>query len=223
MDKFSILVDQAFLSGTYEHVAGRSPLVILVQGGSTSRADARQRMVASRLREAGLSTLALDLLDAQESRNRRNVTDAELQAERLLRVSAQDAHSSIGYYATGSGVSATLLAAAADPGQASALVLIDGNPDAATFWLPRIVAPTLVIAHGDEAACGDRLRSIYGCLAGPTQIRMVPQTGDAVVDAQAELASLDAARHWLSRHLDEGTSAAVTRFRSRPPASLRPS
>ena len=59
-------------------------LVIFAHGSGSSRHSARNRRVAEVLQRAGLATLLLDLLTADEELDRRNVFDIDLLAARLL-------------------------------------------------------------------------------------------------------------------------------------------
>lgn len=61
-----------------------SGLIIFAHGSGSGRLSPRNNYVAERLRNAGLATLLLDLLTSSEERDRRNVFDIGLLAERLV-------------------------------------------------------------------------------------------------------------------------------------------
>ena len=58
-------------------------LVVFAHGGGSSRLSPRNRAVADGLNRAGFATLLFDLLKAEEERDRSNVFNIDLLAERL--------------------------------------------------------------------------------------------------------------------------------------------
>jgi pimeloyl-ACP methyl ester carboxylesterase len=99
-----------------------------------------------------------DLLTENEARRRENAFDIPLLAERLRRATAWvAAHPAcadlpIGYFGTGTGAAAALVAAAewCEPA-IGAVVSGGGRPDLAADSLPRVRAPTLLIVGGADA------------------------------------------------------------------------
>src|SRR6185369_7873666 len=71
------------LDGLLGVPAGAQGLVIFAHGSGSGRLSPRNNQVAAGLREAGLATLLLDLLQPEEEADRRNVFDIALLAARL--------------------------------------------------------------------------------------------------------------------------------------------
>ena len=92
--------------------------VLFAHGSGSSRRSPRNVAVAETLGDAGIATLLFDLLTREEERDRRNVFDIELLAERLLAatrwLAAQPAARDLplGYFGASTGAAAALLAAA---------------------------------------------------------------------------------------------------------------
>ena len=63
--------------------ANASAMIIFAHGSGSGRLSPRNNYVAAALREDGFATLLLDLLTPEEERDRANVFDIELLAERL--------------------------------------------------------------------------------------------------------------------------------------------
>jgi dienelactone hydrolase len=152
--------DGALLEGTLTVPAAALGIVLFAHGSGSSRHSPRNRFVARRLNHAGLVTLLLDLLtpeeEAVDSRTAHLRFDINLLAERL--VAATDWLASqattrdlpIGYFGASTGAGAALVAAAARPGKARAVVSRGGRPDLAGSALPRVQAPTLLIVGGAD-------------------------------------------------------------------------
>src|SRR5215216_3374629 len=125
-------------------------LVIFAHGSGSGRLSPRNNRVAAALREAGLSTLLLDLLSPEEERDRRNVFDIPLLASRLgeaaewARTRPELAQLPIGYFGASTGAAAALVAAA-EQQNVAAVVSRGGRPDLAGAELHSVSAPTLLI------------------------------------------------------------------------------
>jgi putative phosphoribosyl transferase len=93
--------------------------------------------VARQLNDAGLGTLLFDLLTVEEARDRANVFDVELLADRLravarwVRRQAGCEGLGVGYFGASTGAAAALVAAADDP-DIRVVVSRGGRPDLAT-------------------------------------------------------------------------------------------
>src|SRR5919199_4349145 len=138
--------------------AGAQGVVLFAHGSGSSRHSPRNRYVAGVLREAGLATLLMDLLTADEEtidlQTRRLRFDIGLLADRLVGATdwlAQnpDTHDlKIGYFGASTGAAAALVAAAERPDAVGAIVSRGGRPDLAGPALARVRAPTLLIVGG---------------------------------------------------------------------------
>jgi putative phosphoribosyl transferase len=184
-----------------------SPVVVFAHGSGSSRHSPRNRMVATRLRTAGLGTLLFDLLTPAEEPDRTNVFDIELLAGRLTDVTAWlrgrlGSHGpAIGYFGASTGAAAALWAAAEPGAEVAAVVSRGGRPDLAGPRLGAVAAPTLlivgdrdtsVLACNRDAQAGLRCESELALVAGATHLFEEPGTLQQV----AELA-----QSWFSRHL----------------------
>jgi dienelactone hydrolase len=130
-------------------------LVIFAHGSGSSRFSSRNRAVAGALEQAGLATLLLDLLTREEEaideRTREYRFDIELLGRRV--VGAADwvqarpnlHHLAVAFFGASTGAAAALIAAAARPDMARAVVSRGGRPDLAGDALPLVQAPTLLI------------------------------------------------------------------------------
>src|SRR5262245_17200316 len=135
-------------------------LVLFAHGSGSSRHSTRNRFVARVLREAGLATLLIDLLTAEEEafdvRTASLRFDIGLLAERLVGATdwlGQDRETrnlALGYFGASTGAGAALVAAAERPEAVGAVVSRGGRPDLAGPALSRVRAPTLLIVGGKD-------------------------------------------------------------------------
>jgi putative phosphoribosyl transferase len=134
--------------------------VLFAHGSGSGRSSPRNFYVARVLRQAGLSTLLIDLLTAEEEevdlRTRQLRFDIGLLAERLvgatswLRDDPGTQNKRIGYFGASTGAGAALVAAAERPDEVGAVVSRGGRPDLAGEALSRVEAPTLMIVGGSD-------------------------------------------------------------------------
>jgi dienelactone hydrolase len=143
------------LTGDLSLVADADGLVLFAHGSGSSRHSPRNRFVAQRLNETGLSTLLIDLLTATEdmadARTGQFRFDISLLAERLtgavdwLKTNPRTRESAIGLFGASTGAAAALVAAAQRPDAIAAVVSRGGRPDLAGESLRHVTAPTLLI------------------------------------------------------------------------------
>ena len=188
-----------------------------MHGSGTTRHDPQNEFVAHRLQRGGLGTLLVDLLEDYETRERHNVFDVDMQAQRLVEVvrwlrAAEPGCERLptGYFGTGVGAGVVLIAAARAPELVHAVVSRGGRPDTAVEWLPRVKAPTLFIA--DEAgvvpdwvaaahqACTAEKEMVY--VASPSHLYKEPEAIEAVAQH---------AERWFARHLSHIKAPAAGR------------
>jgi dienelactone hydrolase len=177
--------------------------VVLYPHGRGISRSAKDKVLASRLNEAGLATFLIDLLTAQEAdldaRKAAFRFDMQMLAKRLVLatdwVAAQPATRQlpIGYLCVGYTAATALLAAAQRPKLVRAVVTHDPVADLADRALPRVSAPVLQIGgldqkHAQQPGAADK------------QFVEVP----ALVAAYKpdEIARL--AAEWFARHFAEG-------------------
>src|SRR5436190_1725283 len=148
------------LEGNLSLPDGSQGVVLFAHGSGSGRLSPRNRFVARVLREAGLGTLLLDLLTADEEAVDVHTAeyrfDIGLLAERVvgatdwLAGSEAAAALPVGYFGASTGAGAALVAAARRPERVAAVVSRGGRPDLAADDLPRVQAPTLLIVGGDD-------------------------------------------------------------------------
>jgi len=152
--------DGVVLEGDLTLPAGATGIVLFAHGSGSSRFSPRNRFVARALNDAGLGTLLIDLLTADEEvvdvRTARLRFDIGLLAERLggaldwLGREEATRGLPVGLFGASTGGGAALVAAANAPGGVAAVVSRGGRPDLADEALPRVRAPTLLIVGGDD-------------------------------------------------------------------------
>jgi dienelactone hydrolase len=135
-------------------------IVLFAHGSGSSRHSPRNRFVARALRDAGLGTMLIDLLTAEEeavdAHTARLRFDIELLAQRLigatdwLRSQPETRNQPVGYFGASTGAGAALVAAAERPDAVGAVVSRGGRPDLAGQALARVQAPTLLIVGGND-------------------------------------------------------------------------
>ncbi|MBE3558360.1 MAG: dienelactone hydrolase family protein [Ktedonobacteraceae bacterium] len=135
-------------------------IVLFVHGSGSSRFSPRNQYVARVLQQAGIATLLIDLLTAQEEEEDRYSGhlrfNIELLSERVagatewLAKQSQTGRLKIGYFGASTGAAAALVAAATYPQLIGAVVSRGGRPDLARAALPRVQAPTLLIVGSHD-------------------------------------------------------------------------
>jgi putative phosphoribosyl transferase len=190
------------------HLPRNAPaIVVFVHGSGTTRHDPQNEFVAHRLQRHGLGTLLVDLLEDYETQERHNVFDVGMQAQRLVEVvrwlRAVEPHCEklpVGYFGTGVGTGAALIAAARAPELVSAVVSRGGRPDTAVDWLPRVRAPTLFI--DDEAGVvPDWVDAAFCACTAEKELVRVESPSHSYTEPEAIEAVAQHAERWFARHL----------------------
>lgn len=164
------------LEGDLAIPEGARAVVLFAHGSGSSRHSPRNRMVAAQLREAGLATLLIDLLTAEEEavdlRTRHLRFDIGMLAERLAGAAEWlSAHPStrdlpVGCFGASTGGGAALVAAAARPEAIYAVVSRGGRPDLAGEALPRVRTPTLLLVGSLDEQVIELNREALARMAG---------------------------------------------------------
>ena len=192
--------------------------VLFAHGSGSGRHSPRNRYVAGVLHGAGLATLLLDLLTAEEEAADAHTAhlrfDIRLLAGRLVAATywlGQDPETAslpVGYFGASTGAAAALVAAAELPDHIGAVVSRGGRPDLAGPALPGVRAPTLLIVGGNDTPVLDLNRKALGPLAaGEKQLVIVPGASHLFQEPGAleEVARL--ASDWFTRHLSRPTNS----------------
>jgi putative phosphoribosyl transferase len=200
------------LPGTLVLPAACTGIVIFAHGSGSGRHSPRNQFVARVLQGAGIGTLLFDLLTEPEARDRRNVFDIALLAERLdlarrwLAADAAPGSARLGYFGASTGAAAALVAAALHPGSVAAVVSRGGRPDLAGAALGRVTAPTLLIVGGADYDVLELNRDALRQLTGvrDKQLAVVPGATHLFEEPGTLEAAAELAMHWFMRHLPVG-------------------
>jgi putative phosphoribosyl transferase len=179
--------------------------VLFAHGSGSSRHSPRNRWVAQALVEAGIGSFLFDLLTPGEDQAR---FDIALLATRLeqatlcLTGQAETQTLRIGYFGASTGAAAALVAAARLGEKVDAVVSRGGRPDLAGPYLPKVMAPTLlivgsldreVIALNQQAYEQLRCTKAFQIVPGASHLFEEPGTLERVAQLAVEWF-----RQWLS-------------------------
>jgi putative phosphoribosyl transferase len=189
-------------------------VVVFAHGSGSSRHSPRNQFVADQLHAAGLGTLTFDLLTDVEARDRRNVFDIGLLANRLARATDWVRHHHavadlpIALFGASTGAAAALVAAG-DPGREfAAVVSRGGRPDLAGDRLEHVRAPTLLIVGGDDAVVLELNQDAARHLRCEHRLTIVPGATH-LFEEPGTLESVAAlAADWFVEHCRNGTSGS---------------
>lgn len=186
-------------------------LVIFAHGSGSSRFSRRNRAVAGVLEAAGFGTLLLDLLTPDEEsvdeRTREHRFDIDLLGRRV--VGATDwvqarpdlHHLPVAFFGASTGAAAALMAAAARPEIARAVISRGGRPDLAGEALPNVQAPTLLIVGGDDEPVIEMNREAMHRMRAPVELEIVPGATHLFEERGALEQVARLAADWCQRHL----------------------
>jgi len=162
-------------------------VVVFAHGSGSGRASPRNVAVAQALHEAGIGSLLLDLLtaeeDAEDRVTRRPRFDVEMLGARVVAAvdwlagEAQTPTLPAGAFGASTGAAAALIAAAARPQRVQAVVSRGGRPDLAGGHLPAVRAPTLLIVGGADPEVLALNRQAAARMTCPIEIEVVPGAG----------------------------------------------
>ena len=199
-------------------------MVLFVHGSGSSRHSPRNRFVAQTLNKAGLATMLFDLLTPDEESvdiyTRQHRFDIGLLAMRLGFATEWIIQEPvarglrIGYFGSSTGGGAALVAAAARPGQVSAVVSRGGRPDLAGAALGNVRAPTLLIVGGEDHVVIDLNRKAMEQMGCETRLELIPGATHlfeepGTLENVAKLAS-----EWFAKHLNTNPERSSRSCRS---------
>ncbi|MGN6134713.1 MAG: dienelactone hydrolase family protein [Aureliella sp.] len=206
-----IAFDQRILKGILSVPPSASSLVLFAHGSGSGRLSPRNQSVAAALQRGNTATLLFDLLDEEESEDRRKVFDIELLAERLQAAAAwartQPGVSELplGYFGASTGAAAALVAASRQGKSIGAVVSRGGRPDLAMEYLPAVQSPTLLIVGGDDDTVLELNRQALEALTCVKRLAVIPGATHlfpepGALEQVAALASV-----WFLNHLASWT------------------
>lgn len=159
-------------------------LVIFAHGSGSSRFSSRNGSVARSLEDAGLATLLLDLLTAQEEARDQFTGeyrfDIALLGERVIAAADWAAehsdlkHLPIGLFGASTGAAAALVAAAGRPAWIRAAISRGGRPDLADASLRQVQSPTLLIVGSLDTDVIELNRLAMAKMTAPVDLVIVP-------------------------------------------------
>ena len=200
-------LESVHLEGVLGLPEGTSGVVLFAHGSGSGRFSPRNQAVARSLRQSGVGTLLIDLLENWESDDRSKVFDIDLLTDRLLaatdwvQADGETKNLSIGYFGASTGAAAALHAAAVRPDVIKAVVSRGGRPDLAMPYLPEVGAPTLLIVGGDDAPVIPLNREAFKLLAGPKELVIVPGATHLFEEPGALDEVARQAAEWFGRYL----------------------
>jgi dienelactone hydrolase len=199
------------LAGDMTVPAEARGVVVFAHGSGSGRFSPRNRAVAAELVRAGLATLLMDLLTADEEavdlRTGHLRFDIGLLARRVIAGIdwlASDAVAGpllVGCFGASTGAAAALVAAAERPDRVGAVVSRGGRPDLAGDALRRVSAPTLLIVGGSDPEVLRLNQHALGALAGDARLEVVPGATHLFEEPGALERVAVLARDWFLAHL----------------------
>jgi putative phosphoribosyl transferase len=206
-----IALRDALLNGDLAKVEGSSGIVLFAHGSGSGRHSPRNRYVAERMIDNGLSVLLMDLLTEAEDRvdqlTREHRFNIPMLADRVREVKnwVQRRRGTmglkVGLYGSSTGAAAALIAAAQSPEGVGAVVSRGGRVDLASDALPRVKAPTLFIVGGRDTTVLGLNRRAFELLSVEKRLEVIPGAGHLFSEPGAldEVTSLSV--DWFKEHL----------------------
>jgi dienelactone hydrolase len=191
-------------------------LVVFAHGSGSSRFSKRNRSVAHVLHGGGYATLLLDLLTREEEAVDEQTREYRFDIDRLghrivaaINWAASHPHVArlpVGCFGASTGVAAALIAAAERPDTVRAVISRGGRPDLAGYALPKVQAPTLLIAGGDDEPVIELNRAAMRRMRAPVQLEIVPGATHLFEEPGAlELVS-QLALEWCTQYVRDAAS-----------------
>lgn len=207
----TVRLNSVQLDGYLSIPTAATGVVVFAHGSGSSRHSPRNRYVADILNEAGLATLLIDLLNADEQ-------EADLQTGQLrfdigflatrliaitqwLREQPQVAGLKIGYFGASTGAGAALVAAAELPRLIHAVVSRGGRPDLAGSALEYVEAPTLAIVGGHDPQVLELNRQALAKMHAVKSLEVIPGASHLFEEPGALEKVAKLARTWFAEEL----------------------
>jgi len=206
-----LVVDGAPLEGNLSIPKKAKGIVVFAHGSGSSHNSPRNRFVADVLQKAGLATLLFDLLtlkeEAADSISGHLRFNIDFLARRLNGASdwvtrnADTRGLALGYFGASTGAAAALVAAAEKPDTVKAVVSRGGRPDLASYYLPRVKVPVLLIVGGLDTTVIELNQQALAQLGGIRELAIVPGATH-LFEEQGTLPQVaDLAAAWFVKYL----------------------
>ncbi len=179
-----IPIGSVVLEGNLTVPSGAKGVVLFAHGSGSSRFSPRNQYVAKFFNAQKIGTLLFDLLTNEEDQE--DIETAEyrfninLLAERLigatewLNKDPDTKNIVFGYFGASTGAAAALIAAAKLPNDIAAVVSRGGRPDLAANYLPRVVAPTLLLVGGLDTVVIELNRQAMEQMSAEKKLVIIP-------------------------------------------------
>jgi putative phosphoribosyl transferase len=208
----SVTADSVVLEGNLAVPPLAQGIVLFAHGSGSSRYSPRNRYVAHKLREAGMATLLIDLLTADEEaidlRTKHQLRfDINFLASRLIGITdwlknnPLTQNFPIGYFGASTGSGAALVAAAERPHFVDAIASRGGRLDLAIASIQRVKAPTLLIVGGNDMPIIEMNQEALAHLCTQKHLEIIPGATHLFQEPGAldEVARLTS--QWFKRYL----------------------
>ena len=182
-------------------------IILFAHGSGSSRRSPRNTHVAEKLNDEGFATLLFDLLSPEEGKDRRNVFDIPLLADRVVEASIWITSEPdledlpLGVFGASTGAAAALVAAAELEGRVAAVVSRGGRPDLALDFLPQVQGATLLIVGSrdtDVIALNEQALAALSC---KKKLTIVPGAGHLFEEPGTLEVVIEHAANWFETHL----------------------
>jgi putative phosphoribosyl transferase len=209
--EMKIPVGNVVVEGTLTLPPGAKGVVLFAHGSGSSRFSHRNQYVAKEFNKAKIATLLFDLLTQEEEEidvvtadyrfNIALLAERLIGATRWLRNDPLTKKLAFGYFGASTGAAAALIAAAKLPRDIAAVVSRGGRPDLAGEYLPKVVAPILLLVGGLDNEVIELNRQAMDQMRAEKKLVIVPGATHLFEEPGTleEVAKFSTA--WFLRHL----------------------
>lgn len=186
-------------------------IVLFAHGSGSGRKSPRNRFVAKTLQEAKLATLLIDLLtldeEALDNETKKLRFDIPFLTKRLMTViewlkkGERTKRLKIGLFGASTGAAAALALAAEKKEEIKAVVSRGGRPDLAAEFLPKVVAPTLLIVGDRDTKTVELNNEAFALLNCEKKIHLIPNATHLFEEPGALEEAARQAKAWFQKHL----------------------
>ena len=185
--------------------------VIFADGTGSSRSSARHQYLADVLEGAGLGTVLLDLWTEAEEETDLATTEYRFNLPLLttrlegatdwVRAQPSGRSARLGYFGTGTGGAAAMIAASRRAPHIAAMVLRGARTDLAASVAPHLTVPTLLLVGGLDPATREANEGTLRLLPGPHRLDVIPAATHLFAESGALEAVAAAAVRWFVQYL----------------------